>query len=534
MAVAGFSFRRCRACRTLWAEDPPVPTSTAPLYRDGGYYVKPGTGAAAERVLPGYKDYLADRPHIEAKFVEILEHMERYVPPGRLLDVGSGPGFLISAANERGWRASGIDLNDWAVRYARDELGLEVRHGMLEPGAFEDSAFDAVTMMDLVEHVAEPGALVREAARITRPGGVLVLLTPDAGSPVSRALGRRWPEVQRVSEHLVLLSVEGAVRLLARHGFDSLGWHYVGKTSSLRTLLADVAPAAPRLAELARPAVDRTSVGRLEFELDPRTKFVLYAKRTDSHATAARPPRLPKRYRPGRATEEAVLEELQMLGRSRRVCDWMFEQFADRVRGDVVEVGAGVGTFTARVLDAGAESMLLVEPEASCASELERRFGGDPRVSVARESLPDAPSLAKRAGTVDFVLCQNVLEHIEDHAAAVAAMARSLRSGGRLTLLVPALSRLFGSLDLTYGHWRRYTPAVLRQVVEAAGLELDDLYYFNALGIPGWWLKNHGGSTGIGPLALRSYEALVVPWRALERRIRPPVGLSLIVHARRG
>jgi 2-polyprenyl-3-methyl-5-hydroxy-6-metoxy-1,4-benzoquinol methylase len=533
MAVAGHDFRRCEDCRSLWVEQPPP---TEGIYSDESYYTaKPDMATPAGGITPGYTgDYLRDRPNVEAKFARVLEHVERYVSPGRLLDVGSGPGFLLSVARERGWSVRGVDLNRWAADHAREELGLDVTCEPLEAAGFEEASFDAVTMMDLIEHVADPGALIAEAARITRTGGVLVIHTPDAGAPVSRAMGRRWPEVRRAGEHLVLLSLAGAMSLLERSGYEPLGWHYEGKTSSLETLLEDVSLALPGAARVAAPAIEGTALGRAQLELDPHTKFVIYARRAGvAGPRRAAPVRLPKRVPRERATEAAILDELRELARARRLCDWMFEQFEPHVRGRMVEVGAGIGTFTERALAAGAEGALLIEPEDGCASELERRFGADARVEIARELLPDAPSLRAIGGQADFVLCQNVLEHIEDDAAATAAMAAALRPGGTLSLLVPAMPRLFGTLDLAYGHWRRYTPGSLRAVVEGAGLEAADLYWFNALGIPGWWLKNRGGSAGIGPVALRAYDAVVGAWSALERHRRPPVGLSLIVHARK-
>jgi SAM-dependent methyltransferase len=126
-----------------------------------------------------------------------------------------------------------------------------------------------------------------------------------------------------------------------------------------------------------------------------------------------------------------------------------------------------------------------------------------------------------------------VLEHIEDDAAALAAMARALRPGGRLTVLVPAHPGLYGPLDRAYGHHRRYTRERLRGIVERAGLEVERLYRFNALGVPGWWVRNRTGADGIGRGPLRVYEALLAAWRPVERRLEPPVGLSLVVHARR-
>jgi len=115
----------------------------------------------------------------------------------------------------------------------------------------------------------------------------------------------------------------------------------------------------------------------------------------------------------------------------------------------------------------------------------------------------------------------------------MAAMARALRPGGRLMALVPAHPRLYGSLDRAYGHERRYTPDRLRSIVEGAGLAVERLSYFNALGIPGWWARNRTGARGIGTAPLRAYEALLAAWRPIEDRVDLPFGLSLIAHARR-
>jgi len=534
MEVSGHAFRRCGTCASLFLEFPPAEVGAQ--YEGRGYFVDAGYGPPGGGSFHGYRDYLADRKEISEKFEQILRHVERLVDPGRLLDVGAGPGFMVAAAGERGWDASGVDLNGWAAAYARDELGVEVRQGSLEDAGLGAGSLDALSMLDLIEHVADPHRLVTEAARVLRPGGVLAILTPDAGSPVSRALGARWPEVKRPPEHIVLFSVGGLAALLETHGFEVEGWHSIGKRSTLETLLEDVSPAAPAAARLLRPLVRGRPLGRLRFELDPHTKLCLYAvRRGDGVAVASRAPprRLPRHAPAVRSTERAVLEELETLGRARRLGDWMFEQLAGAVRGRVAEVGAGIGTFSDRLLAAGVQELLQIEPEPGCAAVLERRYENDSRVTLVREELPGSITLKRRAGEFDFVLCQNVLEHIEDHAAAVAVMAGALRPGGELALLVPAHPRLFGTLDAAYGHHRRYTKELLSLLIEDAGLEVDRLHHFNALGIPGWWLKNLTGSSGIGPLALGAYELAVAAWRPLERRLSPPLGLSLIARARR-
>ena len=230
---------------------------------------------------------------------------------------------------------------------------------------------------------------------------------------------------------------------------------------------------------------------------------------------------------------EQALWDLEQLARATRLSDWMFDQFSSVASGAAVEVGAGIGTFSTRLLAAGVESLLLVEPDDMCADVLERRFAGDPRVRLVREQLPDAAALLDQPESFDFILCQNVLEHVHEDSRAVEVMASSLRRGGRLGVLVPAGPRLFGSLDREYGHERRYTRAGLRELLEHAGLGVNDLYSFNALGIPGWWAKSRMRATSLGSRSLALYEALLPLWRPVEERARLPWGLSLIAHAER-
>lgn len=232
---------------------------------------------------------------------------------------------------------------------------------------------------------------------------------------------------------------------------------------------------------------------------------------------------------------DGELWDLENLREARNLGDWMFAQVRPYVRGRVAEVGAGIGTHSERLLAAGIIELLAIEPEAACLPRLRATVGADPRATVVAETLPDAPALRARAGTLDFVLCQNVLEHIADDRAAVRAMAEALRPGGHLTILVPAHPRLYGPLDDKYGHERRYTRERLRDVVDAAGLRVEDLYSFNALGVAGWLTKSRlSGDPRLDARSLRIYERLVPVWRAVEERVRLPFGLSLIAHAARG
>jgi 2-polyprenyl-3-methyl-5-hydroxy-6-metoxy-1,4-benzoquinol methylase len=518
----------------MFLEAPPDPRASADLHSGAGYFANPRFGAPEEGGYHGYRDYLRDRDEHAAKFARIMTGVEELRAPGDLLDVGAGPGLLLATARNRGWRGLGLDLNPWAARWATDELGVEVRTGTLEEAGLPDASFDAVLMLDFLEHVARPARTLGEAARVARPGAALAVVTPDAASPVSRALGARWPEAQRAPEHVVLFSARGLGALLRRTGWEPVAWHSIGKESTVSTLLADVLPAAPGPVRGVQRLIGGGALARRVVEIDPRTKLCLYARKAEG-AAQAKPSRVPRRPRPRAqpaAPERAILEDLELLAGATRFCDWVFDQYADAVRGRVAEVGAGIGTFSRRILAADVRELVAVEPDPACAAELRRSLAGDRRLAVAAESLPGSPALA--AGGFDAVVCQNVLEHVPDHAAAVRAMSGALRPGGELALLVPAGPRLYGALDVAYGHERRYTRAGLRALVEAAGLELLDLRGFNLLAVPGWWWRGRR-DTGkrIGRRSLALYDALVPAWRRIEDRLGPPVGLSLVVRARR-
>lgn len=142
-----------------------------------------------------------------------------FVPAGgRLLEIGAACGFLLVAAQERGYEAQGVEMSAWASNYARSELGRDVKTGRLEEQHFADQSFDVVVMADVIEHLTDPRGTVREIQRVLRPGGRLLLLTPDLGSIVARLAGRRWWGL--LDDHYFYFSRATLERFLVSEGFS--------------------------------------------------------------------------------------------------------------------------------------------------------------------------------------------------------------------------------------------------------------------------------------------------------------------------
>jgi hypothetical protein len=127
-----------------------------------------------------------------------------------------------------------------------------------------------------------------------------------------------------------------------------------------------------------------------------------------------------------------------------------------------------------------------------------------------------------------------VLEHIEDDATALSNMAEILCSGGRVIIIVPAHEWLYGTMDSPIGHFRRYTKRTMSQKLERAGFTVEKQFYLNSLGVLGWFVNGRLFRQTVPPSGQLEWFNKVVPlvgW--VEKRVRPPVGLSLVSVAQR-
>jgi 2-polyprenyl-3-methyl-5-hydroxy-6-metoxy-1,4-benzoquinol methylase len=156
---------RCEGC-PMWFKVPNAPEAIAEAY---------GNSYGAEVAALDHTNSGANQELFEEVLsaVQVSSRIDR----PRLLDVGSGMGSLLEVAQGMGFDAEGIDLCEPNVAHATAR-GLRVTHGDAEAMGFEDT-FDVITMMDIVEHVLDPVHLLRVAYRALKPGGRLVVYTPN-------------------------------------------------------------------------------------------------------------------------------------------------------------------------------------------------------------------------------------------------------------------------------------------------------------------------------------------------------------------
>ena len=212
----GLAIVKCRRCGLLYVNPRLVEREVLKRYTPAYFFDEYLPSFAASRT--GF-----DPAVVGAHYTPFVELARVFSGPGRrLLDIGSGAGFFLQAVEGMGWRAEGVELSAAAAAYARDVVGVPMRTGKVEAAGLPSGTYDLVTMLDFLEHVFEPLDVLREAYRLLKPGGALIVYTPDIQSLGRRFLGKSWA-VLTPAEHLTYFSAKTLRRALETAGFEVRG-----------------------------------------------------------------------------------------------------------------------------------------------------------------------------------------------------------------------------------------------------------------------------------------------------------------------
>jgi 2-polyprenyl-3-methyl-5-hydroxy-6-metoxy-1,4-benzoquinol methylase len=178
------------------------------------------------------KDYLLEEKGRRRQAGIILSRIEKMKRRGKLLDIGCGSGLLLDEAKSRGWKVEGVDLSSWAKRYANEQFGIRVFQGSLLKAAYPDQSFDAIVMLDVIEHLEHPKEVLKEIRRILKHDGILYVSTPDIGSFWSRIFGALWWGINKY--HLFYFSKKTIEDLFRKYGFESIRYQAHPRVFSVR------------------------------------------------------------------------------------------------------------------------------------------------------------------------------------------------------------------------------------------------------------------------------------------------------------
>ena len=218
---------------------------------------------------------------------------------------------------------------------------------------------------------------------------------------------------------------------------------------------------------------------------------------------------------------------LDTLAHTPKFNDWM----ADTVRGAagsrVLELGAGIGNLTQKLLPRR-KLYFATDIDDEHMARLRIRFQNKPNLNVCRCDLTNPEDFAPLAGRFDTVICLNVVEHVEHDQVALANIASALSEGGRAVVLVPQGQAVYGTLDEVLGHYRRYSPVELQRKMEEAGLQVERIIQFNRVTLPAWFVNGRVfKKRTFGRFQLWAFDHLVWLWRRIDRWLPWP-SVSLI------
>ncbi len=220
---------------------------------------------------------------------------------------------------------------------------------------------------------------------------------------------------------------------------------------------------------------------------------------------------------------------------------WLVEEVRPFFGERLVEIGAGIGTFTTWIVRSHVSChptarLEVFEPEGNLYQHLRKRL------ETAHPDLLQAGRLRTTNGVFrssperfDTVIMINVLEHIEDDQASIRAAYHALVPGGKFVVFVPALPWLYSALDREVGHFRRYEKPHLERLLRAGRFDVVKSKYMDCIGVLPWYLLNVvGRRTSINPHLAHLYDTWFVPvTRWIEGLRNPWFGKNVLIVARK-
>ena len=218
---------------------------------------------------------------------------------------------------------------------------------------------------------------------------------------------------------------------------------------------------------------------------------------------------------------------LNNLNATPQYLSWVASLVRPHMGDTVLELGAGIGNISGRLMG---KRLLYVaaEKDPLYLHALRNRFLRTPNVSVVKLDPEHSEDFTAVPGPVDTTLCLNVLEYVADVEALLESVSGVMASGGSVILLVPQGPGLYGSLDKTLGHYRRYNRAELASAMEKHGFTIREVHQLNKIATPVWWFFGKVlGRSRLRKVTLKLFDKTVWIWRRIDGLLPWP-GLSLV------
>jgi SAM-dependent methyltransferase len=226
------------------------------------------------------------------------------------------------------------------------------------------------------------------------------------------------------------------------------------------------------------------------------------------------------------------LSTLEVLKEARNYNKWIADTILAHLTPPALEVGAGTGNLTTYFLKT--RPLYITDKDPGLVLDLQSKLPAIENISVKLLDVTKKPPKEFNA-FFSTVFGINVLEHIQDDEKALKNMRNLLKKNGKLLLLVPAKKKAYTKLDKELGHFRRYEKDELLEKLLKSGYWVEDMHFFNFVGLISWYVRDKVKSKNINlkPYHISVFDSIVPFLRVIESHIKTPLGISLIVVARK-
>jgi SAM-dependent methyltransferase len=213
---------------------------------------------------------------------------------------------------------------------------------------------------------------------------------------------------------------------------------------------------------------------------------------------------------------------------------WIYNNIKDFIGDNILEVGAGIGNITDFIIFKQKLTLIDINPDYINYLREKYAFLDKSNFSVYHVDIQDIQSSPLQGKKFDTIICLNILEHLGNDRLAIENMSSLLLPGGRLIILIPALKTLYGSMDISFEHLRRYNKKDLKMLIRDRNLKIVRLYYMNFLGLLGWFFNGRIlKKKELPENQTKLFDKLVPLMGITEKLIKPPWGQSLILVAQK-
>ncbi|WP_415060765.1 class I SAM-dependent methyltransferase [Flavobacterium sp.] len=221
------------------------------------------------------------------------------------------------------------------------------------------------------------------------------------------------------------------------------------------------------------------------------------------------------------------METLHVIEKANKFNRWMYETIKPFCKGKILEIGCGIGNISEFFIQ-DSQDIVLSDLRENYLEIVSKKFT-NPTIKINLIDPEFDTKYDEIIGTFDTVFALNVIEHIEDDKQAIANCKKLLKKGGNLIILVPAYQFLFNNFDKELEHFRRYTRKKIETVIAENHLEIVNSFYFNFIGIIGWFVSGSILKKKTIPENQMGLFNLLVPvFRWADKIILNKIGLSVI------